>query len=149
MTDKPRTALPTARPPGPGLRSARANIEFAELAAAERDRPEMPAVAAGLAVLAGIAAADAICALRLQQIHRRPDHRGATELLETATPDGTKLANTLRRLLDLKDAAHYGIDVVAAARARRSQVGPTADRPSNRGTRALKQAEQCRTSPTC
>lgn len=67
-------------------------------------------------MLAGIAASDAICAVRLQLIHRGQDHRGA--LLKRATPDGGKLANTLGRLLDVKDAAHYGVVVVAHQRAR-------------------------------
>jgi len=100
------------------LRTARAYIEVADLVLGERGRVEMPSVAAGLAVLAGIAAADAICAARLQMIHRGQDHRGAVQLLEKATPDGARLASSLRRLLDVKDAAHYGVVVVAHQRAR-------------------------------
>lgn len=56
-----------------------------------RDRVEMPGVAAGLAVLAGIAAADAVCAARLGRIHRGDDHRGAADLLRQAVPDGKTL----------------------------------------------------------
>jgi len=52
-------------------------------------------VAAGNAVLAGIAASDAICCVRLGCRHRGEDHRGATELLKTATVDGDRLAVTL------------------------------------------------------
>jgi len=74
-------------------------------------------VAAGLAVLAGIAASDAICSRRLGVIHRGDDHRAAAELLRQATPDGDKLAATFLRLIDVKDAAHYGVMVVAAGRA--------------------------------
>lgn len=118
MTAKSKTVPADGEAARQRLRSARAYIEVADLVLGERDRAEMPAVAAGLAVLAGIAASDAICAVRLQLIHRGQDHRGALELLKQATPDGGKLANTLGRLLDVKDAAHYGVVVVASQRAR-------------------------------
>ena len=51
----------------------------------------MPGVAAGLAVLAGIAASDSLCATRLGEIHRSADHRAAADLLGVATADGAKL----------------------------------------------------------
>ncbi len=38
-------------------------------------------------------------------------------MLETATPDGKALAATLLRLLDVKDAAHYGVNIVASRKA--------------------------------
>ena len=100
------------------LRSAEAYVEVAVLVLDERDRNEMPGVAAGLAVLAGIAASDAICASRLGRIHRGDDHRSAGELLREATPDGKKLAATFLRLIDIKDEAHYGLTIVSAQRAR-------------------------------
>ena len=84
----------------------------------EKGRVEMPGVAAGLAVLAGIAGSDAICARRLGQIHRGEDHRAAAALLEQATPDGKKLASTFLRLVDIKDEAHYGLLIVASHKAR-------------------------------
>lgn len=71
-------------------------------------------VTAGLAVLAGIAASDAICCARLGRRHRGDDHRGAIDLLEGATPDGKKLGAWLGRLLGVKDAAHYGAGLVGA-----------------------------------
>src|ERR1700690_1142442 len=89
------------------LRTPQADPEGAGSGLGERDRDEYLNVAAGLAVLAGIAASDAICCVRLGQRHRGDDHRGAAELLRSATPDGAELASTLLRLLDLKDAAHY------------------------------------------
>jgi hypothetical protein len=61
---------------------------------------------------------DAICARRLGAIHRGEDHRGAAALLEEATPDGKKLANTFLRLIDVKDEAHYGLLLVAPRKAR-------------------------------
>jgi hypothetical protein len=88
-----------------------------ELVIEEQGREEMPGVAAGLAVLAGIAASDAICAVRLHEIHRGDDHRAASALLARATPDGGRLAATFCRLIDLKDEAHYGLDAVSSRRA--------------------------------
>lgn len=86
------------------MRSADAYLEVADLVLEERARVEIPGVAAGLAVLAGIAASDTICARRLGQIHRGDDHRAAGALLKQAVPDGGKLAATFRRLIDIKDA---------------------------------------------
>ena len=99
-------------------RTARAYLDVAELVLAEPSREEYLSVAAGLAVLAGIAASDALCGTRLGKRHRGEDHRGALELLAHATPDGRDLANQLGRLLDVKDAAHYGVVVVSATKAR-------------------------------
>ncbi|HEY1734614.1 MAG TPA: hypothetical protein VGG23_09215 [Acidimicrobiales bacterium] len=83
----------------------------------EHSRDEFLNVAAGDAVLAGIAASDAICCTKIGRRHRGDDHRGASELLKTATPDGSRLATTLSRLLDLKNEAHYGVMVVSARKA--------------------------------
>jgi hypothetical protein len=99
------------------LRAAQAYIEVAEVVLDDK-RLAFPGVAAGLAVLAGIAASDAICARRLGEIHRGEDHRAAAGLLEQATPDGKALAAKLRRLIDVKDQAHYGLVVVAPRTAR-------------------------------
>jgi hypothetical protein len=100
------------------LRTAQAYLDVAELVLGERDRDEYLNVAAGLAVLAGIAASDAICCVRLGCRHRGDDHRSAADVLRQATPDGAELAVTLLRLLDLKDAAHYGVMIVAARKGR-------------------------------
>lgn len=100
------------------FRTARAYLETASSVLEERDRDEYLNVAAGLAVLAGIAASDAICCVRLGCRHRGEGHRSAADLLRRATPDGAELAQTLLRLLDLKDAAHYGVMVVASRKAR-------------------------------
>jgi hypothetical protein len=100
------------------LRTARAYLEVAGLVLSERERDEHLNVSAGLAVLAGIAASDSICCVRLRSRHRGDDHRGAADLLRHATLDGPELATTLLRLLDLKDEAHYGVLVVSARKAR-------------------------------
>lgn len=117
MVKKVRTRAANTEDARTRGRSARAYIEVAELVLGEADAA-MPGVAAGLAVLAGIAASDAICTARLQQIHRGDDHRGASDLLAQSTPDGQKLAATFKRLIDLKDEAHYGLTLVSASKAR-------------------------------
>jgi len=95
------------------LRSARAYLEVAELILGE-DREEFAGVAAGNAVLAGIAGADAICGRGLKKRFRGEDHRQGAELLGEASQDGAKNKVTLLRLLDLKDQAHYGFDTSKA-----------------------------------
>lgn len=118
MPKPTRTRAATVEQARVRLSTAAAYLEVAELVLDERDRLEMPGVAAGLAVLAGVAAADTICARRLGEIHRGDDHRAASALLGRATPDGKKLAATFLRLLDIKDEAHYGLLVVSPRRAR-------------------------------
>ncbi len=99
------------------LRTAEAYLRTAELVLEEATTQEFSNVAAGTAVLAGIAASDSICCSRLRKLHRGPDHRGAIQLLGEATPDGKALAAILSRLLDVKDASHYGTALVASGRA--------------------------------
>lgn len=99
------------------LGTAQAYLEVARQVLAEPGRGEYLNVAAGLAVLSGIAASDAICGARLGYLHRGDDHKAAQEMLRTATPDGDKLATQLGRLLSLKDAAHYGVQVVSSRNA--------------------------------
>jgi hypothetical protein len=94
------------------LLTPQAYLEVADLVLDDKERVEMPGVTAGLAVLAGIAASDAICARRLGAIHRGEDHRGAVAMLQEATPDAKKLANTFLRLVDVKNEAHYGLMLV-------------------------------------
>lgn len=100
------------------LSTAEAYLQVAQLVLSEPDRHGFANVAAGNAVLAGIAASDAICAARLRQIHRGDDHRAAARLLATATPDGKRLAATLTRLLDLKDTSQYGTSLMSSRNAR-------------------------------
>jgi hypothetical protein len=94
--------------------AANAYLETARLVASETG-PGFSSVTAGLAVLAGIAASDAICCLRLGQRSRGHDHTEATALLRQATPDGDELAIRLERLLGLKDTSQYGVSLVSAA----------------------------------
>lgn len=99
--------------------AAVAYLEAAEWILQERSdlKAENLSVAAGTAVLAGIAASDAICGRRLGEYHRGDDHRAAIDLLRLAVPDGRQLSMKLQRLLDVKDEAHYGIYFVSTREA--------------------------------
>jgi hypothetical protein len=94
-------------------------LDAAELIATDIDADEANAsVAASLAVLAGIAASDAACCIRLGRRSRSQDHHDAERLLAEIVPGGRDAAKELRRLLDLKDAAHYGVMHVSASELR-------------------------------
>jgi hypothetical protein len=115
---------PTARsePCGPDaartrLGQAQAFLEVAELVGAESDELATPSVAAALAVLAGIAAADAACCAALGVRSRSQDHRQALALLNQVVPNGPALSRDLTRLLAVKDDAHYGLLNVSTQRA--------------------------------
>lgn len=77
-----------------------------------------PHVAAALAVLAAIAATDAICGLQLGHYSRGQDHDKAAILLETIDlPDHT-LPTKLRRVLAAKDNVHYSPQLISKTDAR-------------------------------
>jgi anaerobic glycerol-3-phosphate dehydrogenase len=86
----------------------------------ERDLDEHLNVASGNAVLAGIAASDSICCMRLSRMQRGSDHNGAADLLASAIPDGQKVSQIFMRLLSLKDEAHYGVMKTSSRKARDS-----------------------------
>lgn len=90
------------------LEHARKFLDVAELVSDEAVDVEYASAAAALAVLAGIAASDAACCAALGRRSRGQDHRQATELVEQVAPGGDRAANALRRLLSVKDEAHYG-----------------------------------------
>lgn len=62
-------------------------------------------VCVGVAVLAGIAASDAICAAALGERYSGDDHDAAADLLGRVDP---KLGKYLRDLVALKGQSHYG-----------------------------------------
>ncbi|HEX5853464.1 MAG TPA: hypothetical protein VFY36_10270 [Solirubrobacteraceae bacterium] len=97
------------------LAHARKFLEVAELVADEGDEVEYSSAAAALAVLAGIAASDAACCKALGRRSRGQDHRAAIELVEQIEPGGADASKALRRLLALKDEAHYGLFDVSGA----------------------------------
>lgn len=76
-------------------------VRAGELAETEADRQ----AAAGNAVLAGIAAADAICCVRLGRTSKSSNPQDSITLL-TQVDKG--LADSLRVLISKKDLAHYG-----------------------------------------
>jgi hypothetical protein len=90
------------------LTHARKFLEVAELVAPDFAEGNAN-VAASLAVLAGIAASDSLCCFRLGRRSRSQDHHDAESLLQQIVPEGHEAAQRLRRLLDLKDSAHYGV----------------------------------------
>jgi hypothetical protein len=100
------------------LSTARAFLEVAELVGVEDDELATPNVTTALAVLAGIAAADAACCVALGRRGRGQDHRQAVQLVTQAGADGRTLARALGRLLDVKDNAHYGMVYVGSAQAK-------------------------------
>jgi hypothetical protein len=90
----------------------------AEIAAGEHEQdPEYASVAVSLAVLAGIAAADAACCAALGERSRSQDHHDAEEFVRRLS-DGEDAAKQLHQLLSLKDEAHYGFFDVSAAELR-------------------------------
>jgi hypothetical protein len=91
------------------LRHAQKFLEVAKLVADEGADVDYSSQSAALAVLAGIAASDAACCKALGRRSRGQDHREAAKLVERITPGGTTAANALRRLVNLKDEAHYGL----------------------------------------
>lgn len=94
---------------------ARAFLDVAELVGSDPDEVASPGVAAALAVLAGIAASDAACCATLGRRSRGQDHREALDLLRQVA-GGARMAQDLRRLLDIKDGAQYGMVYVSHQR---------------------------------
>jgi len=64
----------------------------------------------------GIAASDAACCAALGRRARGRDHHEAEGLLAQVLAGGAEAASTLRRLLDLKDTAQYGLIHVSQQR---------------------------------
>lgn len=75
-------------------------------------------VCVGLAVLAGIAAGDAICIAAMGERYSGQDHAAAAELLSRV--DAT-LGKRLRQLADLKPGSHYG-DALLGGQDRRNAL---------------------------
>lgn len=98
------------------LRQAQLYLQVAQTVLAE-EAGEETTVATGNAVLAAIAASDALCCAMAGERYRGSDHRLAADLLERVTGD-RRLAGLLRDVLDLKDIGHYGLVDVQLARAK-------------------------------
>lgn len=104
------------------LRHAESFLLVADLVLDQSDDPALglTSVAASLAVLAGIDAADAACCAALGRRARGQNHDEAVALVRTITPNGEAMARDLGRLLALKDDAQYGVLIVSSERARSS-----------------------------
>jgi len=99
--------LPTRKAGIPEARSrrqiAQKYLEVADVVAVE-DGAAIN-VAVGLAVLAGIAAGDAICIAAIGERYSGSDHSAAAGLLSRVD---AALGKQLRRIVDLKPGSHYG-----------------------------------------
>lgn len=99
------------------LSHARRFLEVAELVADLDDDGDegYGSVAASLAVLSGIASSDAACCVALGERSRSQDHHDAEELVQRIEPGGGSARDALRRLLNAKDEAQYGVIHVGRA----------------------------------
>ncbi|HET6998445.1 MAG TPA: hypothetical protein VFI03_07620 [Solirubrobacterales bacterium] len=106
---------------GQRLTQARRYLDVAELTADASDPDlEYSGVAASIAILAGIAAADAACCATLGRRSRSDNHHDAADLLAQITPGGKAAAAKMRQLIGLKDSAHYGFLTISAAQLKQS-----------------------------
>lgn len=97
------------------LAQADAYLAAAKLVVDDPTDVANPGVAGALAVLAGIAAADAACCARLSTRPRGQNHREAIALVSTVAPHGAAMAKDLDRLLNRKDSVHYGATMISPA----------------------------------
>ena len=113
-------------------RQAVAYLETAGLISSDGSLPadyDFNHVAAGVAVLAAVAASDALCCLLLGERARGQYHGEAVDLLATVRFGDSTLAMQAKRArdlsialataLDLKDQAHYGTSLLGVPQVRR------------------------------
>ena len=96
------------------LKEAQAYLELAGLGAASGSAAERR-VSGSNAILAGIAAADAICGLTLGERSSGEDHAQAIPLLERAVGPRSKTVSSFRRLVTDKTPIQYGVRPVSVA----------------------------------
>jgi hypothetical protein len=94
---------------------AREQLQLAEIGEPWDQNPERKASGA-CAVLAAIAAADAICCAHMGRRSRGQDHREALGLLEQVEPNGEAHARDLEVALAAKDLVQYGTNLFNPAR---------------------------------
>ncbi len=115
-------------------------LEAAEIAYSDDDQWSAT-VSGGVAVLAGIAAADAICCASLNERSASPDHQAAITLLgRVRVPDVDDLVKALSFRISIKNAAHYSSSLLSIDKSKRglraadlfrSRAGPIVN-PSRR-----------------
>ena len=96
--------------------AARKFLEVAHMVEDDTSDPALPRVTSALAVLAGIAASDAICGHVLKEQPQRQDHQEAVRVLAGVRGAG-ELATSLRRLLADKTTSQYGTTYMTAQKA--------------------------------
>ena len=116
MTPAPKTRTQPCTP-----QQARKRLEdarkFLEVAEVVDDEPVRVSsgVSASLAVMAGIAAADAACCVALGIRSRGQGHNDAADVLESVA-GSTDAVVALRRLLGMKNDAQYGLIAITAGK---------------------------------
>lgn len=101
-------------------RNAHAFVDAAELVldlGADAGIADLGNTVGSLAVLAGIAAGDAICGATLGRRAAGESHGEAVTLLRQSEP-GKRLAASLSRLLDSKSEVQYAATIMTSSRAR-------------------------------
>jgi len=97
---------------------ARAYLLVADLVRDDASITARSNILGAVAVLAGIAASDAICGRALGSRSVGAAHAEAVDLLRRATPPGSKAASALGRLLASKTDTQYSAQLVSSAKAR-------------------------------
>jgi len=114
----PRAANCTPAQARDRLKAAKAYLDLADLASLESDlTSHQRAALVGNAVLAGIAACDAICGLAIGQYSRGQDHSQAVGMLQRVKVKNPSLTTRFARLLALKSNAHYSAGTISAQQA--------------------------------
>ncbi len=97
---------------------ARAYLLVADLVRVDASITGRNNILGAIAVLAGIAASDAICGKALGARSVGVAHAEAVDLLRRATPPQSKAASALGRLLASKTDTQYSAHLVSSAKAR-------------------------------
>jgi hypothetical protein len=103
---------------GQRLRQAEGFLRWAQAALADKENEVNLDVAASLAVLAGVAASDALCGKVLGHYSRGQSHVDAANLMRSIKPEGTDLASKFRQLVANKDDAQYAPETMRESSAK-------------------------------
>jgi hypothetical protein len=100
------------------LAQAKKFVEVAAMCLDDASDEWTASAAAALCVLAGIAASDAVCWVKLKERSRGQNHHDAEKLLQTISPNGRNMSQNLMKLINEKDNAHYGTMIVGQNKAK-------------------------------
>jgi hypothetical protein len=103
---------------GQRLRQAEGFLRWAQAALADKGDEVNLDVAASLAVLAGIAASDALCGKALGYYSRGQSHADAANLIRSIQPGGTDLAGRFTQLVANKNDAQYAPETMGESSAK-------------------------------